>query len=127
MHHLAGIQPASANGLYEAETSYWHYARIAGLFGQFLLPFAFAAAAAASAYEQWRRRESVNQQQMEEMLLSMENSEEGPRSVQPPLMPGPACPECGKAMRRRVGRRSAQSRPFWGCTTFPQCRGTLPL
>jgi four helix bundle suffix protein len=32
----------------------------------------------------------------------------------------PSCPDCGAPMRRR---RSARG-PFWGCSTYPQCRGT---
>jgi len=37
--------------------------------------------------------------------------------------PGPECPQCGKAMRRR---RSAKGE-FWGCSTYPDGRGTRPL
>ncbi len=33
-----------------------------------------------------------------------------------------ACPECGKAMRRRTAAKGA----FWGCTGFPNCKTTLP-
>jgi restriction system protein len=32
-----------------------------------------------------------------------------------------SCPRCGAAM---VARTSAHG-PFWGCTAFPRCRGTL--
>jgi four helix bundle suffix protein len=32
----------------------------------------------------------------------------------------PACPNCGKAMKRRKGARGE----FWGCTGYPGCRGT---
>jgi len=35
----------------------------------------------------------------------------------------PQCPLCGKAMRRRS---SAKGR-FWGCSAFPECRGTRPI
>jgi four helix bundle suffix protein len=34
----------------------------------------------------------------------------------------PNCPECGKPMRRR---KSAKG-PFWGCSDYPNCRGTRP-
>ncbi|RPI77526.1 MAG: four helix bundle protein [Desulfobacteraceae bacterium] len=34
----------------------------------------------------------------------------------------PECPQCGKAMRRR---KSAKG-DFWGCATFPDCKGTRP-
>ncbi|MBN1671448.1 MAG: topoisomerase DNA-binding C4 zinc finger domain-containing protein [Kiritimatiellae bacterium] len=36
---------------------------------------------------------------------------------------GPECPQCGQPMRRR---RSAKGE-FWGCSAFPDCRGTRPL
>lgn len=35
----------------------------------------------------------------------------------------PACPQCGKPMRRR---KSAKGE-FWGCTAFPDCKGIRPL
>jgi four helix bundle suffix protein len=34
-----------------------------------------------------------------------------------------ACPDCGKGMRKR---RSAKG-TFWGCSGFPECRGTRPV
>ncbi len=34
----------------------------------------------------------------------------------------PDCPQCGKSMRRR---RSAKG-DFWGCSAFPECKGTRP-
>jgi len=33
----------------------------------------------------------------------------------------PACPKCGKPMVERSNRRTGQK--FWGCSTFPACRG----
>lgn len=38
---------------------------------------------------------------------------------------GPACPACGSAMVRRQGKRGTNAgNYFWGCATFPKCRGT---
>jgi four helix bundle suffix protein len=34
----------------------------------------------------------------------------------------PECPQCGKPMRRR---KSAKG-DFWGCSAYPECRGTRP-
>ena len=34
----------------------------------------------------------------------------------------PDCPQCGRAMRRR---KSAKG-DFWGCSAFPDCKGTRP-
>ena len=33
------------------------------------------------------------------------------------------CPQCGKAMR---SRKSAKGR-FWGCSTYPDCKGSRPI
>ena len=38
-----------------------------------------------------------------------------------------ACPKCGSAMVRRIAKQGAnQGRAFFGCSTYPKCRGTLP-
>ncbi len=45
-----------------------------------------------------------------------------------PEVPSPVCPLCGKPMARRTARKGAQTgSQFWGCTGYPECRGTRPL
>jgi restriction system protein len=40
----------------------------------------------------------------------------------------PPCPKCGASMVRRVAKQgSNQGQAFYGCSSFPQCRGMLPL
>ena len=39
------------------------------------------------------------------------------------LPPSPPCPVCGAAMRQR----NSQHGPFWSCTRYPDCKGTLPM
>jgi len=40
----------------------------------------------------------------------------------------PNCPLCGKPMRQRVARKGPrEGRPFWGCSGYPDCRGTRPV
>ena len=40
----------------------------------------------------------------------------------------PACPRCGSRMVERVARKgSIAGQVFWGCETFPRCRGGLPM
>jgi four helix bundle suffix protein len=41
---------------------------------------------------------------------------------QPEDEAAPACPQCGKPMRRR---KSAKGE-FWGCSAYPDCKGTRP-
>jgi len=36
--------------------------------------------------------------------------------------PAPECPLCGKPMRRRKSAKGS----FWGCSGFPDCKGTRP-
>jgi hypothetical protein len=44
-----------------------------------------------------------------------------------PPPPAPLCPRCGAAMVLRTARKGTEDeRPFWGCTGYPECRGTRP-
>jgi restriction system protein len=37
----------------------------------------------------------------------------------------PMCPRCGSGMVRRTAHQGLNAgRSFWGCSRFPQCRGT---
>lgn len=42
-----------------------------------------------------------------------------------PSATSPVCPSCKGAMVKRISRNGAQ--PFWGCSSFPSCRGTRKL
>lgn len=48
-------------------------------------------------------------ERMHKVRTEIKSAEEG----------APACPECGKPMRRWCSDRGE----FWGCSNFPQCRG----
>jgi len=40
----------------------------------------------------------------------------------------PTCPKCARPMVMRTARSGSRARQgFWGCSAFPQCRGTRPL
>jgi restriction system protein len=40
----------------------------------------------------------------------------------------PCCPRCGKPMQHRTARRGSNAgQGFWGCTAYPDCKGTRPL
>lgn len=40
----------------------------------------------------------------------------------------PSCPRCGGAMVRRVAKSGAHAgREFWGCDSYPKCRGVRPM
>jgi four helix bundle suffix protein len=36
--------------------------------------------------------------------------------------PSPECPQCGKPMRERQSAKGS----FWGCSAYPECKGTRP-
>jgi restriction system protein len=40
----------------------------------------------------------------------------------------PSCPVCSKSMVRRVAKKGASAgNEFWGCNSYPACRGTRPI
>ncbi|MDE2594448.1 MAG: restriction endonuclease [Burkholderiales bacterium] len=40
----------------------------------------------------------------------------------------PVCPKCRSAMKLREAKQGPNAgQKFWGCETFPKCRGTLPF
>ncbi|MCE0966387.1 DNA topoisomerase III [Pseudomonas sp. NMI4491_12] len=47
----------------------------------------------------------------------------GSMSLSIKLPHGPICPQCGAPTRQRTGK----SGPFWSCSRYPDCKGTLPV
>lgn len=48
-----------------------------------------------------------------------------PRPAAPPSAAMPACPKCGARMLKRMARQGSNAgSQFWGCSTYPKCRGT---
>ena len=37
----------------------------------------------------------------------------------------PTCPKCGATMVGKENRVTGQ--PFWGCSTYPKCKGIIPF
>ena len=65
-----------------------------------------------------------------EMIREVQSAPQSARSAQPPSIPTatplesiPPCPRCGRTMLRRVNKTTKAA--FWGCESFPNCRGTL--
>ncbi|MFZ4398360.1 MAG: four helix bundle suffix domain-containing protein, partial [Kiritimatiellia bacterium] len=52
-----------------------------------------------------------------------------PQPATPPDSPeSPACPLCQKPMRQRTARQGRNAgQPFWGCSAYPDCKGTRPV
>jgi four helix bundle suffix protein len=55
----------------------------------------------------------------ERLMAKRLEAREGQRAAGP----SPECPQCGKPMRRRTSAKG----DFWGCTAFPECKGTRPV
>ncbi|WP_433861479.1 DNA topoisomerase III [Pseudomonas thivervalensis] len=47
----------------------------------------------------------------------------GALTLSVPIEDGPACPNCSASMLRRKGK----SGPFWSCSYYPDCKGTVPI
>jgi restriction system protein len=40
----------------------------------------------------------------------------------------PSCPTCGSVMVKRAAKQGANAgNMFWGCSTYPKCRGVVPI
>lgn len=49
-------------------------------------------------------------------------------AAKPASATSPSCPQCNSPMVLRTARKGAQAgNPFWGCSTYPKCRGTRPV
>ena len=66
----------------------------------------------------------------EELFAMLQSAKSGSTKVeakQPNVaIAAPACPTCGSAMVKHVATRGANAGSyFWGCATYPNCRGTV--
>ena len=65
-------------------------------------------------------------QAKDSMQARSEPSARQPVAAQPEMEP--ACPACGAAMVKRTAKKGANAgATFWGCSTYPGCRGTRPM
>jgi restriction system protein len=84
--------------------------------------------------EQNRQLELVDGPRLAELVAGVRAEKQPAHAVPPPPTPvaspptKPSCPSCGTFMVLRTARkgRSAGSQ-FWGCPSYPGCRGTRPL
>jgi four helix bundle suffix protein len=55
-----------------------------------------------------------------------QQSDKSDRSDSSDQPSAPACPKCGKPMRQRTARQGPHAgESFWGCSGYPECKGTL--
>ena len=68
----------------------------------------------------YRTRMKARQEQASD---GSDKSDRSDKSDQPSA---PACPKCSKPMRRRTARQGPHAgESFWGCSGYPECKGTL--
>lgn len=84
--------------------------------GQYIVPILFVFAAIISVV----RAKSGHAEDAPLPRLPKNARSERAASVQ-----SVACPECGDAMVQRSAKRGANAgNMFWGCTSYPRCKGT---
>ena len=73
---------------------------------------------------------------LEQMIADVQRSgrpqpktESKAKAIEPATIPiAPKCPQCGVTMVQRTAKRGANAgQSFWGCTEYPDCRGTRPM
>lgn len=86
----------------------------------------------AATFAQGRNVKLVSGTHLHALLQQAKTSLAGkvavPTSPTPPAMKSdasPACPACSAPMVRRITKKGANAgSQFWGCSTYPACRGT---
>lgn len=70
--------------------------------------------------------EMISQAREPEPFMDPTNRKRPELAMESPIA-DPACPACGGSMVRRTARRGEHAgRAFWGCRSYPRCRGTRP-
>jgi restriction system protein len=87
-----------------------HLYKTLAKFLQYVVPIAFLFGALGSWISRGRKRDSID-------LFDAGDAASGAEG----------CPTCGSPMRSRTARRgSSRGERFYGCSSFPKCRGTRP-
>ncbi len=77
-----------------------------------------------------RERDFVQDGGYSEQLAAARIAERQRQQQRPaaPTPAAPACPRCGKPMTLRTARKGERAgSQFWGCSGFPECKGTRAL
>lgn len=129
MHHVA-TQPGSpppADMKQMGESMVGQLWRTFALFLQYILPICCLLGAGLSAYRQYGSGRQSNvpgdvKRWSDTGTVSTQESSSRSNSRSTP-----DCPICGASMVRRVAKKGGNvGETFWGCSHFPQCRGTRP-
>lgn len=93
--------------------------------------------AEAEAFAEGRNVQLLDGPKLERMLKHARGDVGAPRAAAAPVPQSagvvrqdarplsPLCPKCSQQMKRRKATKGAKAgQEFWGCVTYPQCRGT---
>ena len=83
----------------------------------------------AEQFAQGKAIELINGEHLLDLVRSVQSparivSTEPSRTAESPTTTSPTCPRCAAPMLMRSNRKTGQS--FWGCSKYPECRGTNP-
>ena len=84
----------------------------------------------AEAFTQGRNIMLVDGTQLFDMIRQAKQSlaasaPASPSATKSPAVVAPQCPVCNATMVRRTAQKGSKAgTQFWGCSTFPACRGT---
>ena len=70
----------------------------------------------------------IDGQRLVKEMQNFEVKATGVKVTAPMSHPSPTCPTCGALMVSRTAKKGPNAGcAFWGCSTYPRCRKTLPL
>ncbi|UAW97202.1 restriction endonuclease [Halopseudomonas nanhaiensis] len=86
----------------------------------------------AKAFASGRNIQLIDGARLKQWLTQHRTAHAQPRPTEPvqpadqPAKQDPTCPVCNSAMIKRLAKRGANAgNPFWGCSTYPGCRGVV--
>lgn len=82
----------------------------------------------AKAFAEGRNVHLIDGRRVEAWIKRRHGAVPAPTPITPAPAAVPSCPSCGAAMVKREARRGSNAgKAFWGCTTYPACRGTQAI
>ena len=86
----------------------------------------------ARSFVQGRNIELIDGPALKKMVDAVQTSKKPGATRAPANEPAavvePACPRCSGAMVKRVAKQGANTgKAFWGCSSYPQCRGVRAI
>jgi len=127
LHHVATQPPPAitADPKHMGDAVASQLWRTFALFLQYILPICCLIGAGISGYRQFGPNRLPNISTAAKHSASVRNAGGPEIHSRLDARSTPDCPTCGASMVRRVAKKGSNAgEAFWGCTRFPQCRGT---